>query len=61
MLLKIGSNGDDVRKLQTKLGLNPDGSFGSFTEQKVKEWQIANNLNPDGVIGDISWNLMFPG
>ena len=61
MLLKIGSNGDDVRKLQTKLGLNPDGSFGPFTEQKVKEWQAANNLSPDGVMGDISWNLMFPG
>ena len=61
MLLKIGSNGDDVRRLQTKLGLDPDGSFGPATELKVKEWQAANNLDADGVIGDISWNVMFPG
>ena len=28
MLLKVGSKGDDVKKLQTKLGLTADGSFG---------------------------------
>ena len=29
MLLKVGSKGDDVKKLQTKLGTNSDGnSYG---------------------------------
>ncbi len=59
MLLKIGSVGDDVKKLQTKLGLTPDGSFGPVTEAKVKEWQAQNNLTADGIIGDISWGKMF--
>jgi putative chitinase len=60
MLLKIGSVGEDVKNLQTKLGLNPDGSFGPITESKVKEWQTQNNLTADGIIGDISWGIMFP-
>ena len=61
MLLKNGSKSDDVKKLQTKLGLTPDGSFGPNTETKVKEWQIANGLTPDGVVGDGTWSKMFPG
>jgi len=60
MLLKKGSTGDDVKKLQAKLGLKADGSFGEVTEVKVKEWQQANGLKADGVIGDVSWNKLFP-
>jgi putative chitinase len=59
MLLKLGSKGDDVKKLQTKLGLTPDGSFGPNTEKKVKEWQAANNLKADGVVGDATWGKLF--
>ena len=44
MLLKNGSKGEDVKKLQIKLGLTADGSFGPGTESKVKEWQSANGL-----------------
>jgi putative chitinase len=60
MLLKIGSTGDDVKKLQERLGLKADGSFGAVTEAKVKAWQQANGLKVDGVIGDISWKVLFP-
>jgi peptidoglycan hydrolase-like protein with peptidoglycan-binding domain len=42
MLLKNGSKGEDVKTLQTKLGLTADGAFGPGTEKKVKEWQSAN-------------------
>jgi len=59
MLLKIGSKGDDVKKLQEKLKLTSDGTFGPNTEKKVKEWQTANGLNSDGVVGDVTWNKMF--
>jgi murein L,D-transpeptidase YcbB/YkuD len=31
MLLKIGSKGEDVKKLQQKLGLGADGIFGAAT------------------------------
>ena len=60
MLLKNGSTGEDVKKLQTKLGLTADGSFGPNTEAKVKEWQIANGLTADGIVGDGTWSKMFP-
>jgi putative chitinase len=60
MILKLNSKGEDVKKLQTKLGLTPDGIFGAGTEKKVKEWQSANGLTPDGIVGDGTWSKMFP-
>jgi len=61
MLLKIGSTGDDVKKLQTKLGLTADGSFGPGTEAKVKEWQAVNKLTADGIVGSATWEKMGLG
>ena len=61
MLLKKGSNSDDVKKLQEKLGLAADGIFGAGTETKVKEWQAANGLTADGIVGDGTWSKMFGG
>lgn len=59
MLLKIGSKGDDVKKLQEKLGLTADGIFGNGTAAKVKEWQASNGLTADGIVGDGTWSKMF--
>ena len=59
MLLKNGSKGEDVKKLQEKLGLSADGSFGPGTEKVVKEWQSKNGLKADGIIGDSSWSKLF--
>ena len=59
MLLKVGSKGEDVKKLQEKLGLTADGSFGPKTESVVKEWQSKNGLTADGVVGDGTWSKMF--
>lgn len=51
-LLKNGSSGDLVKKLQAKLGLVADGVFGAGTEKALKAWQQANGLKADGVAGD---------
>ena len=59
MILKVGSKGDDVKKLQAKLGLAADGTFGPGTEKAVKKWQIDHDLNPDGIVGDGTWSKMF--
>lgn len=60
MLLKVGSKGDDVKKLQEKLVLVADGSFGPGTEKAVKTWQTANGLVADGIVGDGTWSKLFP-
>ena len=59
MLLKIGSKGEDVKKLQAKLGTTDDGSFGPGTEKLVKEWQASNGLTADGIVGSGTWSKMF--
>lgn len=59
MLLKVGSRGEDVKKLQAKLGLGADGVFGPGTETAVKKWQADNGLTADGLVGDGTWNKMF--
>ena len=59
MLLKVGSKGDDVKKLQTKLGTTADGVFGHGTEKLVKDWQTKNGLTADGIVGDGTWKKMF--
>lgn len=59
MLLKLGSEGDDVRKLQEKLGVDPIGKFGPKTEAAVKAWQSANGLTADGIVGDGTWSKLF--
>jgi putative chitinase len=59
MLLKVGSRGEEVKKLQAKLGLAADGVFGPGTEKEVKKWQIEHDLTPDGLVGDGTWSKMF--
>ena len=60
MLLKLGSEGEDVKKLQVKLGVDPIGKFGPKTDAAVKAWQSANGLTPDGIVGAGTWGKMFP-
>jgi putative chitinase len=59
MLLRLGSFGEDVTKLQVKLGVDPIGKFGPKTEAAVKGWQSAHGLTPDGIVGDGTWAKMF--
>ena len=59
MLLKLGSEGEDVKKLQIKLGVEPIGKFGPKTEEAVKAWQSKNGLKPDGIVGDGTWGKLF--
>jgi N-acetyl-anhydromuramyl-L-alanine amidase AmpD len=57
MVLKVGSRGEEVKKLQenlNRLGFNcgaADGIFGPKTEAAVKAFQKANGLAVDGIVG----------
>ena len=59
MILKVGSRGEDVKKLQAKLGLGADGIFGKGTEDAVKSFQTKNGLNPDGIVGENTWKRIM--
>jgi putative chitinase len=49
-VLKKGSTGEAVKRMQAELGLEDDGVFGPGTEAAVKKWQAANGL-ADGIVG----------
>ncbi|WP_160673318.1 peptidoglycan-binding protein [Clostridium sp. C8-1-8] len=61
-MIKLGSTGVEVTKLQEnlmtlgyKVGTSgADGSFGRDTYEAVLEFQRDNNLKPDGIVGDIT-------
>ncbi len=55
--LKKGDEGPEVRALQEKLRIagfyygNANGIFGPITEEAVKQFQEAYNLDVDGIVG----------
>lgn len=51
ILLKVGTSGETVRRLQQALGVTADGQFGSGTEKAVKDFQQKNGLAADGIAG----------
>ncbi|MBE1443707.1 cell wall hydrolase [Paenibacillus sp. OAS669] len=61
-LLQQGSANGDVWDLQFRLKLAGfyqlplDGLYGSNTAQAVKGFQSNFGLNPDGVVGDMTWS-----
>jgi peptidoglycan hydrolase-like protein with peptidoglycan-binding domain len=46
---------DCVKRLQLFLGVDDDGIFGARTEARLRAWQRANNLVPDGIAGPLTW------
>lgn len=56
-VLRVGMSGKDVQAIQEALNkhgasLSTDGQFGPMTERAVVAFQKANNLVPDGVVGE---------
>ncbi len=66
-ILKCGSKGHDVKKLQKLLnarGLSAhpiviDGVFGPTTEDAVKKFQRQAHIPVDGVVGGKTWDRLF--
>lgn len=62
---KLGSKGDEVRKIQEKLKIlglykGPvDRVFGGGTEAAVKDFQKGRGLKIDGEVGPITWKALF--
>jgi len=58
MLLKQGSTGSAVKKLQESLGLFADGIFGSGTKSAIIKFQKKNKLVADGIVGSSTWEVI---
>ena len=61
--VSYGSQGDDVKTLQTMLNqngykLDVDGIFGSKTQAAVKDYQQKNKLSVDGIVGTNTWGAL---
>lgn len=63
--LRKGSQGDDVRTLQTFLVAwgfepgTPDGVFGKKTDAALRAFQKAQGLTVDGVCGPATWTALL--
>lgn len=66
MVLTLGSEGDRVKELQTKLNqtrtkdeqLEVDGVLGPDTVSAVKAFQQVHGLTPDGKVGPYTWEKL---
>lgn len=51
VLLRVGSRGETVKKLQAALGVDADGIFGNGTKKAVMDYQTSHGLAADGMAG----------
>ncbi len=64
--LKFGNRGSEVRELQAALKLlgfyddNVDGVFSQSTAVAVSKFQESVGITPNGVVGQDTWNRLFP-
>lgn len=66
-LIQQGAKGTDVRAIQDVLNfqirrltpLSVDGAFGPLTHSRVIEFQKANQLKPDGIVGPNTLGKLF--
>jgi peptidoglycan hydrolase-like protein with peptidoglycan-binding domain len=63
--IQQGASGSEITVIQERLrqlgyfNQSPTGNFGSVTRNAVIQFQRQNGLNPDGVIGSQTINLLF--
>lgn len=66
-VLRKGDEGNSVKALQSILivagyncgGYGADGDFGNGTYKSVKEYQQANGLDVDGIVGTQTWTALL--
>jgi putative chitinase len=58
-ILRRGSRGAEVKKMQEALKVGADGVFGPGTERALKAWQRTNGLTADGIAGPATLGRLF--
>jgi Meckel syndrome type 1 protein len=57
--LLVGSQGELVAHVQTRLGVASDGIFGPQTDAAVRKYQLSAGLDVDGIVGPSTWSSLF--
>jgi hypothetical protein len=57
-VLKRGSHGPRVTRVQRALGLPVDGIYGPATKRAVRRFQRAHRLGVDGLVGPATWRAL---
>jgi peptidoglycan hydrolase-like protein with peptidoglycan-binding domain len=60
-LLRTGSQGPSVARVQSALGISADGVYGPDTAASVRNFQEANGLTADSVVGPQTWSALGLG
>src|SRR5688572_19214066 len=58
-VLRPGSTGPEVARVQSALAIQTDGIFGPQTEAAVRIFQQRNGLAVDGLVGSETWRVLF--
>jgi peptidoglycan hydrolase-like protein with peptidoglycan-binding domain len=61
---QVGSTGENVRSVQYLLNahgatISVDGDFGPITKSAVQQFQSANGLQADGIVGNMTWPVLI--
>lgn len=56
--LRIGDNGQEVKRLQHNLGISVDGDFGPKTHAAVEQYQKMQRLVVDGIVGPATFGSL---
>lgn len=59
--LRRGTEGNPVKYIQERLGIQMDGNFGRHTDAAVRSFQRRNGLTVDGIIGPITFVVLMTG
>jgi hypothetical protein len=57
--IQRGSEGEPVKAIQKRLGIQLTGVFGPTTEEIVTNFQRSRGLEADGVVGPDTWKALF--
>lgn len=58
VILRFGAQGEAVKVLQRKLGIEDTGIFDRDTEAEVVKYQRRAGLTPDGIVGFKTWGKL---
>lgn len=56
--LRLKSVGEDVKRVQYLVGMPTTGTFDEQTDTRVRAFQNAHALLPDGIVGPQTWKVL---